>query len=136
MSDSKQKALNAEFEAILSETESSASENIVKCTLQNHLQRLFIRRCMKWLLVLVTLCSAVYYIPSLNWNASAVGRLALIKFVLPFYNWKYLYNADCLIKTWPTESYQASSKEENYADYNVENCAICETLGECFFFNS
>lgn len=133
-------SINTELEAILSVVEENSSGNL-KTIVKRWILRKLIRSYIKWTLLVATLCFAVYFVPFLNWNASAIGRLVLIEFVLPFYKWEYLYNADCLINGWSKEIYLDEKRNTGNNDYNSnqsnqESCAICENLGKfthCIF---
>lgn len=122
--------LNQQFESIF--VHSNEIDETVKY-LKSYFRRVFIRRCIQLLIVfgfLVSIYSLVSYIPMLNWNASAIGRLALIKLILPAYNWQYLYNSRCLLETSASRPItRADNQQETYVGYNDEECTICESLG-------
>lgn len=122
--------LNSELEGILST--SNETEEVLKY-LQNYLRHSFFCRCIKWFvllsLVIASFCLSIYYIPIVNWNASAIGRLALIKLILPFYDWKYLYNSRCFIESFPFEKPTEAGFYENDEETNIDECTICEGLG-------
>lgn len=90
---------------------------------------LFKHRCIKWLIFITILCSSIYYIPILNWNASAVGRLVLIKWILPYYNWQHLYNARCLVDKFEAEQSVENGANNDYGGSDRDECEICESLG-------
>lgn len=119
-------ALNAELDAILQKNDVE-----VERFLRNYIYREYFRRFVKWFLVAISILCAIYWVPILNWNASAVGRLFLIKLVLPFYNWENWANARCLIE-W---SEPPSTVEEYSIDSNSvspDECSTCENLCKCF----
>lgn len=122
--------LNNQFESIF--LHSNEIDETIKY-LKSYFRRLFIRRCIQFVIFLGFLAcvySLVYYIPILNWNASAIGRLAIIKLILPAYNWQYLYNSRCLIEVSPTQQMiRAHDREETYVEFNDEECTVCENLG-------
>lgn len=126
--------LNKQFESIFSN--SNEIDETVKY-LKTYFQRIFIRRCIRLLIFLVILISIyllIYYIPNLNWNASAIGRLALVKLILPAYNWQYLYNSRCLIEmpmSTPSEIIRGDDQQEStYVGLSDEECTVCESLGK------
>lgn len=123
--------LNKEFEVIFSH--SNETNEAVKY-LKKYFQQSFIWRCIRFLIIFGLFAGVislmVYYIPTLNWNASAIGRLALIKLILPLYNWKYLYNSRCLIEAYPEKWTQKIDNHENYGEFEDEECTVCESLGK------
>lgn len=132
MSDLKQLStdLNSELELLLNN--SQQTDAVIQCLrdyFRYSLLRHWIKRTLCCVVIVGVLCSSIYYIPLLNWNASAIGRLALIKLVLPFYHWQYLYNSRCLIKTIPLEEPTVSVSDGNYGGFRDDDCAVCENLG-------
>lgn len=128
--------LNHEFEVLLSSTSSDLDVTLLK----TFIKKLFFLRCIKWLLITLLLYSIVYFIPVVNWNASAVGRLILIKLVLPFYDWQYLYNEHCLLNHMPIHSNDvgtstATYTEHDYSEFNEDWCSTCENYGKKIIFN-
>lgn len=120
--------LNKEFESIFAH--SNGADEAIKY-LKSYFRRLFIRRCIQFFILLglfASIYSLVYYVPILNWHASAIGRLALIKLILPAYNWQYLYNSRCLIEMSPTEQI-INHQQETYGEFKEEDCSVCESLG-------
>lgn len=113
---------NKELEIIL-----SGDSETVKC-LRNHFRRLFLWKCVKWLALMATICSAFYYIPVLNWNVAALGRLGLIKFVLPFYNWESWSSARCLIDSIRSPIVAVHNEDYDYNNLARDECAICENI--------
>lgn len=124
--------LNSELEAILITPD--GSDEVVKY-LKKHLRYSLFRRYLKWLIytsiVISILCASIYYIPLLNWNASAIGRLALIKLVLPYYDWQYLYRSRCLIEKAKEDKFSYKDENKAYDVFNKDECGICENLGMC-----
>lgn len=128
--------LNSELELILNH--SDGNDEIAKY-LKNYLRKLVFWRYAKWLLIITVfvaiLSASIYYIDVLNWNASAIGRLALIKWILPYYNWKPLYNSRCFIENGIIETKQFEEKQTESVgfkgenDFNKDDCAVCENLG-------
>lgn len=131
-SDSKSKfdELNSQLEELLAD--SNDNDDVVKY-LRSHLRYLMLRRLFKWFFIIaivVTILSAsIYYVEVLNWHASAIGRLILIKWVLPFYDWTPLYNSRCLIENWQAEKPTSKDVMQTFDDFTKDDCAICENLG-------
>lgn len=138
MSDVKESTanLNKELESIFAN--SNGTDEAIKY-LKSYFRRSFIRRCIQFFILLGLLSLIyllVYYIPILNWNASAIGRLALIKLILPAYNWQYLYNSRCLIEMSPTQQLkEADHQQEAYGEFKDEDCTVCESLGNFGWIN-
>lgn len=123
--------LNKQFESIFAH--SNEIDEPIKY-LKNYFRRIFIRKCIQlaiFLGFLALIYSLVYYIPIFNWNASAIGRLALIKLILPAYNWQYLYNSRCVIETSSSQQMIRAddNQQETYAGFNDDECTVCESLG-------
>ncbi|XP_031634291.1 uncharacterized protein LOC116347716 [Contarinia nasturtii] len=121
--------LDCELESILTNSDGSDEVTIY---LRNYLRYSLLRRYLKWLLcisiVIAILCASIYYIPFLNWNASAIGRLALIKLVLPYYDWQHLYRSRCLIEQAKEDKFTYKDEAKGYYEFNKDKCAICEKL--------
>lgn len=118
--------LNSELESILA---SSTDNDEVIQYLNSHIRYRLLRRYLAWLGIITAtvaiLSASIYYIPALNWNASAIGRLVLINCVLPYYNWKPLYNSRCLIE----RSQEGEQIGKAYTEFTTDDCAVCENLG-------
>lgn len=82
------------------------------------------KKFIKVLLIITFLITQVYVIPFLNWNASAVGRILMIK-MLKVWDWRYLYNVDCLIERKIKPSYDLTHNDLE------EDCSFCENIGKC-----
>lgn len=122
--------LNSELEVLLSESDASDE---VKNYLKNYSRRLLLRNFFKWfilILIFITIGWAlIYYIPILNWNASAIGRLALIKLVLPYYDWQHFYKSRCLVEKPRDETSKPKDEYKGYSEFGRDECAVCENLG-------
>lgn len=81
-------------------------------------------------LVLLWLIRNVSFI---NFNLSAIGRLALIQ-VLPYWEWTKLYNEKCLVH-YPegASSGIESAMDSKMVEFYPEDCSVCENFGTCFF---
>lgn len=93
------------------------------------ISKLFRYRCINWLIVIAIFILSIYYIPTLNWNASAIGRLVLIKWILPYYDWQHLYNSRCLVDKFRPDTQSEASSSKDYGGSDGDECAICENLG-------
>lgn len=98
---------------------------------KSYFRRRMIIECLKWWIIIISICSAVYYIDMLNWHASAIGRLVMINWILPIWDWRYLYNSRCLISASqsPIESI-ATAGIGNYVGDGSLDCNVCENIGE------
>lgn len=126
MNDSVISTLNTELEAILQKNDIE-----VERLLCNYVRRVYFRRIGKWFLIALAFVCAIYWVPTLNWNATAIARLALIKLVLPFYNWENWANARCLIKA--DKSSTVHALDEHTIDLNSitsDECSVCENLSK------
>lgn len=128
--------LNSELESLLADA--NENDEVVKY-LQNHLRYLMLCRFFKWLFIISVVMgivgASIYYISTLNWNASAIGRLMLIKWVLPFYDWTPIYNSRCLIENWQTDKPTGNDAMKAYDDFSKDDCAVCESLGNFHSFS-
>lgn len=117
--------LNEELDEIL-----RTSDEAVRYV-KSYLRRKMIIKCLKWWIAIISICSAVYYIDTLNWHASAIGRLVMIKWILPIWDWRYLYNSECLISASqpPIEPIEPIITAEA-GSYAADSCAVCENIGE------
>lgn len=98
---------------------------------KNYFRRRMIYNYLKWWIIIILICSAVYYIDMLNWHASAIGRLVMINWILPIWDWRYLYHSKCLISASqsPIEPI-AKAGIENYVTDGSPDCGVCENIGE------
>lgn len=77
--------------------------------------------------------SAIYYIPFLNWNFTAVGRIILIK-LLPIWNWKPLHNQKCLIDWgWLGTQTDIKTTIKSTKFYEID-CSTCVNYGNNIVF--
>lgn len=132
MNDSVISSLNAELESIVQKNDVE-----VEKYLRNYVRRVNYRRFAKYFFVVLVLFGGIYWVPLLNWNASAIGRLALIKVVRPFYNWEVWTDARCLIDLSETSA-ERESEEHNTIDSNYigsEECFTCENLSKSYIWS-
>ncbi|XP_058821928.1 uncharacterized protein LOC131683710 [Topomyia yanbarensis] len=126
--------LDQEFQSIL---ESIAKLNLTKSEIYKALSpvrwQLFLNTWIKKikLAILLLVCTlAIYSIPLVNWNASAIGRLAMVQ-ILPYWDWRPLYKDRCLIKSFISKAgYQESSYYNN--EPLADDCSVCENIGSIF----
>lgn len=124
--------LDKDFQSILESVEQLNLPKVdvysVFAPLRWHLfRRKWIKR-LKWCLLLVVLSLAIYYVPILNWNASAVGRLVMVQ-VLPFWDWRPLHNEKCLVKSFFSSKVESRSESRFENSPFFEECAVCENIG-------
>lgn len=118
--------LNRDFEYLL---KNAGDDNVKRCLIAEITKEIRISAWKKWLKVLLLIAfvlSAIYVIPFLNWNASAVGRIVMIK-TLKIWDWRYLYNVDCLI-----ERNVKKFVLNNPMNTVEEDCLFCENIGKLF----
>lgn len=124
------KRLNNDLGVILNHFETIDEVNQY---LKKYLRFVLIGRYVKWTFLLfifvAVLCSTIYYSPTVNWNVSAIGRLSLIKLILPYFNWQYLYNSRCLV-SYPFEARIGAENYDNYGQIRDAECDVCENLGK------
>lgn len=103
--------------------------------LNAQIRRRALRRAGVVLVALAVALVAVAYVPTLNWTAAAVGRLVLIRGVLPWWDWRHLDGDLCV---WPkimgaeevADRNDAGTWEEEANDAGRETCVYCEQIGE------
>lgn len=81
---------------------------------------------LKILFSVVIIISAIHNIEFLNLNSTAILRILMIE-ILPIWNWKYLYNAKCLIKSEPSQI--RYNNNESYNSFIPADCSVCESIG-------
>lgn len=123
--------LDAELKSILQKNDVE-----VERFLRIYIYRAYIWRFIKWLSIVTGFLCAIYWVPILNWNASAIGRLGLIHSVHPFYNWEHLANARCLVDMGDTSAMHTFEEHHNIDPNSVptDTCSICENLSKCSLF--
>lgn len=125
--------LDKDFQSILESVEQLNLPKVdvysIFAPLRWHLfKRKWIKR-LKWWLLLAVLMLAIYYVPILNWNASAVGRLVMVQ-VLPFWDWRPLHNEKCLVKPFFSSKVESRSESRFENSPFFEECAVCENIGK------
>lgn len=128
MTDSVISALNKELDALLQKNDVEAEK-----LFRDYVRRQYFRRFFKWFLVVLAILCAIYWVPTLNWNAAAIGRLVLIKLVRPFYNWEKWADARCLIEWSHTSEMHETDENSNEPNlFSLDECSTCENLGKFF----
>lgn len=122
------KDLNRDFEFLFN---NAADDNIKKCLVAEITKevRLFaLKKSLKILLLIAFVITQIYMIPFLNWNATAIGRIVMIK-MLKIWDWRYLYNVDCLIERKVT----TFEDSQTPIDHIEDDCSFCENIGKNVF---
>uniref|UniRef100_A0A182YP40 Uncharacterized protein n=1 Tax=Anopheles stephensi TaxID=30069 RepID=A0A182YP40_ANOST len=78
-----------------------------------------------WSVCLMAICLAVYYVPSVNWHVTAIGRLLMIE-MLPYWDWTPLYRGKCLIAK--AKEGVGSKKFEPPISF-PDDCVVCRNFG-------
>lgn len=125
-------ALDQQFESIIQsvDTLQLSDMEIYKAfaPLRWHLFRCKWTKRAKLAAVIAIVALAVYYVPVLNWNAAAIGRLAMIQ-ILPYWDWIPLYKERCLIKDFPEFTEKQSLSGTTFL-LSFEDCSVCESVGK------
>lgn len=108
--------------------------------LNAHIRLRAFRRVATVLLALVAFVAFVAYVPTLNWTAAAIGRMVLIRGVLPFWDWRHLDDDLCLWRKQSAAAYQAQSDVgdggDEVTDWDQEqSCVYCEQIGKTQYSN-
>ncbi len=120
------KELNRDFEYLLSGTDDENLKKKLVAEITKEIRILALKKWIKVLLIVAFVSSQIYVIPFLNWNASAIGRIVLIK-MLKIWDWRYLHNVDCLIER-KVETFERTVVGD------IENdCSFCENIGKNYF---
>lgn len=119
---------NQEFQQLFS---SIPNDRIILSNLNWYIQLKFIKLILKWFLCLALSMFLVYKVPTLNWNASAIGRIVLLN-LFDSQKWEHLYETDCLL---PIFSGLRENQIKSY-DYDKPitsaKCDQCENIGKNF----
>lgn len=122
--------MEVEFEEFFKNLENlkNLSENEIKIILKP-LKTFFwiewLKKLFKIILLVISICFAIYYVDTLNWYFCAIGRILLIK-ILPLWDWRYLGNSKCLIAK---SSSERVFKKSEYG-FNEKDCRGCQNFGE------
>ncbi|XP_058060574.1 uncharacterized protein LOC131211203 [Anopheles bellator] len=85
------------------------------------------RLLLKWFKITIGCLVAgmvIYYVPTVNWHVTAVGRLLMIE-LLPFWDWTPLYRSKCIITKATADP--APTKVEPLRLLS-DDCVVCENL--------
>lgn len=118
------KELNRDFEYLLNSTDDESIKKCLTAVIVKEIRVTLFRKWFKVLLLIAFVLSQFYVIPFLNWNASAIGRIAMIK-VLKIWDWRYLYSVECLIERKVDDDHTPVS-----TDNIVIDCSFCENIGK------
>lgn len=118
--------LNRDFEYLLKNVDDDTIKNGLIAEITKEIRISVLKKWLKVLLLIAFVLSQIYAIPFLNWNASAVGRIVMIK-MLKIWDWRYLYNVDCLIE-------KNVKRFERNGPLNImeDDCSFCENIGNLF----
>lgn len=124
------KHLNQEFEEFFRDFDNDrlkCDDSVALITELNwHLRVHFYFSVFKWCFGFFLIISLIYYVPSLNWNVSAIGRLAMIQ-LAKFWDWSYLYSANCLIPSF--DLYRNVEDTQSDVVFDSFSCDFCENIG-------
>lgn len=127
---------NRDFEHIILSSQKSADTDLddklnyhISSVINRHLLKRFCLKLIAYSAVAFGICSLVYYVQLLNWNASAIGRIVMIK-LLRYWDWQYLYNSNCLISApkKPLDNDVGYLIDDDVGEY----CESCENLSNFF----
>lgn len=115
--------INCELETILT---SKIRDDVVR-TIKKKFLTNFLCRCFKVFLVLLTFYAAIFYIPQINQNLSAISRLTITTILMPLFKCEYIYNERCLVSKYSHKKSQIGQDTDAIRD---NRCAVCENLGK------
>ncbi|KAG4069667.1 hypothetical protein HA402_014690 [Bradysia odoriphaga] len=121
------KELNRDFEYLLNSTDDEIIKKCLTAEIVKEIRVMLLKKWIKVLIIVAFVISQIYVLPFLNWNASAIGRIVMIK-VLKIWDWRYLYNVECLIE------YDESDHIPISIDAVENDCSFCENIGKKIFF--
>lgn len=122
-----------ELENIFAVCKNNPNENqlIVKI-ITRHLLQQHLWRQLQYLSVIVLLAVTVYYVPLVNANLSAIGRIFLIK-LLPVWNWERLTDERCLLGPLFTKNMYVTDADNQFTSapqLYKDDCVLCENNGK------
>lgn len=116
---------NQEFQQLFS---SISNDSSILSNLNWYIQLKFLKLVLKWFFCLALSMVLVYTVPTLNWNAAAIGRIVLLN-LCDSQKWEHLYETNCLV---PSFSGLRENEIKSY-DYDKPttspNCDQCENIG-------
>ncbi|XP_055541717.1 uncharacterized protein LOC129727689 [Wyeomyia smithii] len=123
--------LDQEFQSLLDSIDKLALTKAELYKVLAPLRWQMFRNCwvkrIKIFVLIATALIAIYYIPVLNWNASALGKLAMVQ-VLPYLDWRPLYRDRCLVKSLPWKWNSQGNRFYHQNELLAEDCHVCETI--------
>lgn len=96
--------------------------------LRVHLWKQQLKKVLKMVLAVASICCAIYYVDTFNWYFCAVARIAMIK-LLTIWNWTYLANAKCLV----SKAEASSKNDDGFRSLSEKDCRACEHFGKKTF---
>ncbi|XP_055858625.1 uncharacterized protein LOC129921029 [Episyrphus balteatus] len=133
MSPSMQSEIEKDFENFLNFCE---RKNLTRKDMQQVCEPLFSSwrwRFWKRVGIVLVALSTIWWlcinVEVLNWSLSAIGKLILIE-LLPYWNWKPLYSAKCLVDKNVPEKVESIAATLSLGKYETDkiNCVLCEKL--------
>lgn len=118
--------LNRDFESLLLNTYDDNVKKLLIAEITKEIRISVLKKSLKILLIIAFVITQIYVVPFFNWNASAIGRIVMIK-MLKVWDWRYLYNTDCLIERKTKAKLEFN---QNVIDNIEEDCSFCENIGK------
>lgn len=126
-------SFDKEIDNIFAICKNNSSENkIIVNIITRHLLQQHLWRQIQYLSAIVFFAFAVYYVPFLNANLTACGRILLIK-LLPVWNWERLTDERCLLGPLFTENMYVTDAEHPFHSSQQlyrDDCVLCENNGK------
>ncbi|XP_037050322.1 uncharacterized protein LOC119084447 [Bradysia coprophila] len=117
------KELNRDIEYLLNSTDDEITKKCLTAEIVKEIRVMLLKKWIKVLIIVAFVISQIYVLPFLNWNASAIGRIVMIK-VLKIWDWRYLYNVECLIE----RKVDGSDHIPISIDAVENDCSFCENI--------
>lgn len=116
---------NAEFQQLLS---CNSNDHSIWSYLNRYIRIKFLKFVLKWFLCLALSMVLVYQVPTLNWNAAAIGRIVLLN-LCDSQKWEHLYSTDCLLPAFSgSKAYEIKPIDYDKLTTST-NCDQCENIG-------
>lgn len=116
---------NQEFQQLFN---SISNDNIILSNLNWYIRLKFLKLILKWFLCLALSMALVYKVPTLNWNAAAIGRIVLLN-LCDSQKWEHLYETDCLLPTLSGLREDKIQSSDSGEPMTSTNCDQCENIG-------
>lgn len=124
--------LNRDIDNIFALCKNDASEtDLIVQLIRKHIQYTLLWRRIQCICAVVAIIAIAYYIPFVNANLTAIGRIALIK-LLPIWNWRELTDERCLFGPLFTKTIyttdEAATQNQNGSPHHLykDDCVLCE----------